>query len=173
MRAGWGEKKQGRVGNYESGKRVPDQESASDIAGAFGVPVTDITPLSPVGNLKLSLVPLIEWSSVGMRASKKPTLIQWASLSKASATAVITKLPTDYDKSMEPVFNADSLLLVDPAVKPRDGHYVICVINGKRRLRLLANKKLKTLRTSDRAVTYHPTATPILAVVISSAQDHL
>jgi transcriptional regulator with XRE-family HTH domain len=111
VRAGWGKGKQGRIGNYEAGLRIPEQDDVRDLAAAFNEPVSRIMQLPTVGKIHYALVPMLEWDALMMnQGRKKLPLIRWPSITPIPPHAQVSTVP---DASMAPQFNAGELILVD------------------------------------------------------------
>ncbi|HZW61298.1 MAG TPA: LexA family transcriptional regulator [Candidatus Babeliales bacterium] len=108
----------------------PQTSSLKPIADYFSITVDQLKGLDPIPRLdKIQKLPLISWQEA----------VHWnTKLTASTDEHVIADLPLSkhayalriHDGAMEPVFPCDSILIVDPDVKPKDRSYVISLMHN-------------------------------------------
>lgn len=127
---GWvGDRQQGKISHYETGRREPPLNMLDIIAKALGVDITDLLESSPNFGASPPLaqsVPLLQWAQLNDRQSS--SIDNWIACPIPYNTNVFAVIIDD--ESMTAIdgrqsYPTGAILFIDPTIEPRNTDKVI------------------------------------------------
>ena len=108
----------------------PHISSLKPIADFFAVTIDQLKGLEPIPRFdKISKLPLITWSEAAHWNKKPEPSTNESVLADVSVSNTAYALKV-MDGAMEPIFPRETILIIDPAVSPRDKSYIVVLIDG-------------------------------------------
>lgn len=158
----------------------PHISSLQPIAEYFAITVDQLKGLEPIAKFDmLQKLPLIAWHDAPTWGKKATNASEYMLADiKVSEGAYALKV---LDGAMDPIFPRETILIVDPTVKPKDRSYVIA-LNEKAKIpifrQLIINGPDKFLKPSSPdtdiyKMTRFKDSDTILAVVVQARRNYL
>lgn len=108
----------------------PHISSLKPIADYFSISIDQLKGLEPIPKFDMiAKLPLIQWSEAADWGRKKESNTKEFVLADIAVSNYSYALKV-LDSAMEPFFPRETLLIVDPGIKPKDRSYIIVLGNG-------------------------------------------